>query len=161
MEKVSRIIPSNARVESVDLTNAKPGRTRLPGMDKEEVKHSERLPGSELTAVDRLSKSEDLKLLKPDEAHHAAIAQKINQEFFRTYNKSAELNFKPEAHTETADLAGKTTQAAEVLAGSLKVNNSSEPEELEEFEPPTKNIDLTPEREKSINGEHQNFSKYA
>lgn len=146
MEKVSRIIPSNARIESVDLSKAKPGRGKLPGVDDEIVKHSKRLPGSELSAVERLSRSEEYNLLKPDEARKAAIAQKITDKFFKIYNGKAEIN----------DMHNNSTEQE-----NLKLNNESENEEIQESNLPVKK-DLIPETEQTINsGEHISFSKYA
>lgn len=143
MEKVSRIIPSNARIEAVDLSKSKPGRGKLPGIDKEDVRKSERLPGSELSAVDRLAISENAKLLKPDEAHHTDIARRVTEKFFGTYNNKAEpvneLNETP---------------------ANLNMSNESENAEIEESLVPVKN-DLIPEKEKSINNEQVNLSKYA
>lgn len=83
MEKLSSIIPSNARIKSVDLKDAKPRRPGAPSlgmpMGVTSVKDRVNLSGA------TQAQAEDLLVYRnPKEMRHAKIAEDTTRKFFET-----------------------------------------------------------------------------
>ncbi|MBX3016688.1 MAG: hypothetical protein KF767_02270 [Bdellovibrionaceae bacterium] len=83
MQKISGILPSNARIKSVDVKNSQATRPGAPNFGQR----------MGTTAQDRLSLSEEatermmndsLSNYNPKEARHARIAEEMNKNFFDT-----------------------------------------------------------------------------
>ncbi len=158
MEKVSKIVPSNSRIESVDLSKNKSGRLKLPGMGRDTVLPSERLPGSNLSAIDRLKLTDEFKALKPDEARRVQIAEKAQNDFFVTYNQRGALP--PKLNLEMVSNDETPTVSAE--AQNLNLSNANKNEEFEEVPESGVVPSSTSYDESSIDsGTENNLSLYA
>lgn len=93
MEKISGIIPSNARVKSVDLSEAPPARPGAPAMGRKEGRN---------TVRDRVTMSEKAREMaaaafkettggsNPKQAKESKIVEDINRKFFENRVKPVE-----------------------------------------------------------------------
>lgn len=108
MQKISGILPTNARIKSVDVKNSQASRPGAPNFGQR--------MGS--TAADRLSLSEEatdrmmnesLSNYNPKEARHAKIAENMSKNFFDTRldTKLREPNEESEVRTSGKDAIGR------------------------------------------------------
>lgn len=148
MDKVSKIVASNSRIETVDLSKNKAGRVRLPGLTRDNVVPSERLPGANLSAVDRIQLTEEFKALKPSEARHVAIAERVQNDFFKTYNKKGEVPQLelPEVEDSAEEVPIKVSEYE-----NLNMNNLSKYEEFAPVSQPVTEDPSTSGEEETIN----------
>ncbi len=89
MEKISGILPSNARLSTVDLASSSPIRRGQPGFGREEAKLATRLSGKEKTVLENVAPTyENFTQSKLKARREAEIARKTTEGFFVNQGQS-------------------------------------------------------------------------
>lgn len=115
MDKISSILPGNARVQSVDLDEAPPARPGAPSFGRKAGRNtvSDRVTLSQ--KAKEMAAKDTLMVRNPKEASRSKMVEELNRRFFETRLQKPEKEA-PQSQT----IADNVTEAADVDVDRLR-----------------------------------------
>jgi hypothetical protein len=107
MEKLSSILPTSPRVQSVDLDEAPPARPGAPSLGRKEGRNSINDRVSLSPRAKEMAAQETMMGRNPKEISRAQKVEALNRRFFETRLQKPEI-----APAQTAEIADRVNEAA-------------------------------------------------